>query len=119
MVRAFSKCLTLPISECYTVGLTDRSTRLSKDPNTLRAWMRAATTAQLDELAKRAKTSRNYLHQLAGGHRTAGAEIAGRIEEASRLMRVESRFTLPWIDRASLCPACAGCPYAGKCRRKG
>lgn len=81
--------------------------------------MRAATTEQQVRLAKIAKTSRNYLHQLAGGHRVASAEIAGRIEVAALRMHHTSGGTLPLVDRETLCPACANCPYALKCRRKG
>lgn len=85
---------------------------------TLRKWMAAASPVEQTELAKRAKTTRGHLYQLSSGHRTASAELAGRIEIASIAMRMKND-KLPLIDRASLCAACAACPYAKKCRRKG
>lgn len=83
----------------------------------LRDWMRAATADEQAELAALAGTSRNYLYQLAIGHRTARAEMAGAIEAASRALRAKNR-ALPVISRTALCAACAACPHAVKCSRK-
>lgn len=95
-----------------------REVEVSLNYQSLRKWMTAASPAEQNELAKRAGTTRNYLYQLSGGHRTASAELAGTIEIASIALRLKNA-ALPLIDRMSLCAACAACPYAKKCRRKG
>ena len=64
----------------------------------LRAWMAAATVAEQELLAQRVGTSRAYLYQLAGGHRSASAErnacyIAGYIAalEDAHLFKFEQK----------------------------
>ena len=81
----------------------------------MREWMRRASKKQQLELAKRAKTTQNYLYQIASGHRTASADAAGRIEVASRKVG-DKLGELPPINRADLCPACASCPYNQQCK---
>ena len=80
---------------------------------TLREWMSATCAAEHSILAKLAKTSRGHLYQLAGGHRVASAQLAGRIEQASAAMRVADK-KLPLVGRASMCAACAKCPHYAK-----
>lgn len=82
---------------------------------TLTKWMDRATTAQQEELARRASTTRGYLYQLAKGTRRISAEVAGRIEEAAEAMAEEQ--TIPsFLPRDLLADTCATCPYALRCR---
>lgn len=81
----------------------------------LKNWMRFATTTEQSELAKQARTSREYLYQLGNGVRAASPEIAGRIEAAAKKLRRLSKGRLPILTRADLSPVCGGCPYAMKC----
>lgn len=82
----------------------------------LKKWMRLATTSEQSELAKAALTSRAYLYQLGNGVRTAGPEIAGRIEAAAKKLQKASKGRLPPLTRIDLSPVCGGCPYALKCK---
>lgn len=83
--------------------------------NILKHWMTLATAAEQKTLAKHAKTSRAYLHHLANGERDASADMAGKLEEASKKMRKASKYRLPILNRSELCLACSQCPYARKC----
>lgn len=80
----------------------------------MKAWMSAATTAEQEELAAAANTSRGMLYQLSSGERTAGPALARRIELASKGLRRENP-KLPLIRRTELCPACGECEFAKKC----
>jgi DNA-binding transcriptional regulator YdaS (Cro superfamily) len=79
----------------------------------LKAWMQAASTAQQDQLAKLAKTSRKTLYHLASGERNASAAKAIAIERAAG--RVKGAVSLPLLRRGDLSPACAKCDYAQRC----
>lgn len=92
-------------------------TKTKNKSNKMREWMAAATTAEQTALADAAGTSRMYLYHLSVGFRTASAELAGRIEKASKAVRKQSKGRLPVVTRTDLSPACAGCPYAAKCKR--
>lgn len=81
----------------------------------IKNWMLLATADEQSELAKLAKTTRNYLYQLASDQRTSKPRLAGRIAEASVKMHKKSRKRLPILTRADLVPDCAECPYAQKC----
>jgi len=81
----------------------------------MRAFMAAATPDEQNVLASRSGTTRGHLYQLAGGHRQASAELAGRIEAATAAMHKASKGRLPAIVRTDLCEACRGCQYAAKC----
>lgn len=83
--------------------------------NTMRKWMDKATPAEQLALAEAAETTRNYLYQVAGGHRTVRADLAGRIEVAAKSLRKASKNRLPELTRADLSGTCAKCPYAKKC----
>lgn len=88
-------------------------------PDTLRLlkkWMKLATTSEQSELAKDARTSREYLYQLGNGVHTASPAIAGRIEAAAKKLRKKSKGRLPRLTRADLSPVCGECPYALKCK---
>lgn len=85
----------------------------------LKKWMKLATAREQADLAKRARTSREYLYQLSNGVREASPEIAGRIETAAEKIRQKSDGRLPGITRAELSPVCGGCPYAKKCLGSG
>lgn len=81
----------------------------------LRAWMRAATPDERSTMARRAGTSVGMLNQLAGGHRQASADMAGRIERVTDEMHKASKGRLPTVKRTDLCEACRSCQYAAKC----
>lgn len=83
----------------------------------MKKWMNVATAAEQEVLATRAGTTRNYLYQVAGGHRSLAPELAGRIETAARTLRKSKsqKLRLPILVRANLASACAECPYASKC----
>lgn len=83
--------------------------------NMLRQWMRAATEDERLLLALEAGTSRGYLDQLAGGHRTPTPELAAAIERQALEMYEQTRGRLPLIYRTDLVPACASCEFARKC----
>lgn len=87
--------------------------------NAMKKWMLAATADEQAKLAKAAKTSRNYLYQLASNQRTASSDLAARIEIAAKPLRVSSKNRLPEITRADISPVCGACPYATKCLKKG
>ena len=79
--------------------------------NAMKLWMTAATTAEQSALARRARTSRAYLYQLAVGDRVASAELARRLELAAETLAAKNP-ALPSLGRESLCPACGRCEYA-------
>lgn len=82
----------------------------------LKQWMEKATPREQELLAKFAGTKRNYLQQVAGGHRRMTVELAGKIERASRMLN-KKQPRLPILDRAKLTAMCAACPYAKKCQQ--
>lgn len=79
------------------------------------AWLRAATLKERETLAEYAGTSVGHLRQLAGGHRTASPDLAGRIEVGTQRMHAASGGRLPEVVRTDLAPACRACPYAHRC----
>lgn len=81
----------------------------------MRVWMRAATPDERSTMARRAGTSVGMLNQLAGGHRQASADMAGRIERVAAEMHRASKGRLPAVVRTDLCEACRACQYAAKC----
>lgn len=83
--------------------------------STMKIWMETATVAQQQEMAGLAKSSRGYLYQLAGGFRAASAELAARIEDASKEMHKRTKGKLPVIYRTDLSTACSQCQFARKC----
>lgn len=86
-----------------------------KTINSIKVWMRAATPDERDLLAQRVGTSSGMLYQLAGGHRQASADMAGRIEAATAAMHKASKGRLPLVVRTDICTACQQCQYAAKC----
>ena len=86
-----------------------------KNITSIKAWMRAATAAERDLLAEKIGTSPGQLYQLAGGHRQASADMAGRIESATMEMAKASKGRLPRVYRTDVCEACRQCSYAAKC----
>lgn len=83
--------------------------------NAMKKWMKAATTTEQKALAGVSGASRNYLYQIASGHRTPTASVAARIEIAAAPLIRASKGRLPELTRADLADACANCPYAKKC----
>lgn len=86
----------------------------------MKLWMRAATTAEQDDLAARAGTSRSYLYHLSADPdkayaRDADPELAARIETASLELQKETNGALPPIYRTDLNKACRQCQFAQKC----
>lgn len=84
--------------------------------NPIKAWMSNATTGEQIKLAKAAKTSRGHLYHLSSGARTAGADLAKRLEIASTVLRNANK-KLPLLKRTELCPACGSCEYAKRCSK--
>jgi hypothetical protein len=80
----------------------------------MKQWMVTATSGEQTELAITAGTSRGHLYQLSSGERTAGPQLAQRIEAASKMLRKINK-KLPILKRSQLCPACGGCEFAKKC----
>lgn len=73
-------------------------------------WMAMASADEQEALAALAGLSRNYLYRLANGKRKAGPATAARIAEFANKIQQENT-ELPRLSRASLCRACADCPY--------
>ena len=76
--------------------------------NNLARWMQQATPKQKLALAKLAKTSRVYLHHLAGGRRVAGPDLAQTLVKASRRAEFAG---LPELKQELLCPSCRSCEF--------
>lgn len=81
----------------------------------VKEWMTLATSGEQAELAAVAGTSRGHLYQLSSGERTAGPQLARRIESASRILRKVNK-RLPVLKRSALCPACGECEFAKRCK---
>lgn len=84
--------------------------------NPLSAWMRQATPARRERLARLARTTLGTLRQIAGSYRTKGKpsvtpKLAARIEHGVK------RIGGPEVRREELCPACASCEFAKRCRK--
>ena len=86
-----------------------------KTITSIKAWMSAATAEEQILLASKVGTTRGQLYQLAGGHRQASADMAGRIESATADMAKASKGRLPRVYRTDVCEACRACQYAAKC----
>lgn len=86
-----------------------------KTITSIKAWMAAATADEQHLLASKIGTTRGQLYQLAGGHRQASADMAGRIESATTEMAKASKGRLPVVYRTDVCQACRECQYAAKC----
>lgn len=83
--------------------------------NAMKKWMLAATTREQEQLAADADTSRDYLYQVASGHRTPQPRLAGRIEKAAHNLRKASKNRLPELTRGDLSPVCHDCVYLKRC----
>lgn len=81
----------------------------------LKLWMRVASPAEQEALAKRVGTSRHMLYQVANGHRNFSAAKAGLMEDATAAMHKATRGRLPRLYRSDLADACAHCRYAQAC----
>jgi len=85
----------------------------------LKQWMALATTAEIEELAREAGTSRNYLYQLCHDDKPHGREasnvLAARIERAAEVITRRSGGRLPHVLRTDLNAGCRSCEYARKC----
>lgn len=84
--------------------------------NKINRWMRAATTAQQEQLARLASTSRKAIYNIAEGVRGVSAAKAIVFEKAIR--RVAGWRYLPEVTRGDLCEACRTCEYARRCIRQ-
>ena len=87
--------------------------------DTLKRWLRAATTAEQTELAEAVGTSPNVLEQYACRHRSPSAERAIKIEQAAAPITRRSKGRLPQLLRTDKSSACAGCEFARKCLGMG
>ena len=86
----------------------------------MKAWMRAATTAEQKTLAERAGTSVQYLHHLAAGEdanyrREPKVQLAAAIERETRAMARASKGRLPVVLRTDLNAGCRACDFARRC----
>jgi hypothetical protein len=88
---------------------------MTKTITPMKQWLSAATADERRALAQRAITSEGQLYQLAGGHRQASSDLAGRIEAVSLEMHKATKGRLPKLLRTDLCEACRQCQYAAKC----
>lgn len=91
----------------------------------LKEWMRLASTAEQEELAFAANTSRQQLYALtampnSSMYRRASNELAARLEEAVKSINARSNGRLPPLTRGDLNYGCAECPYflESKCKEK-
>lgn len=74
-------------------------------------WSRA-NSKERERLAKLAGTGRNYLDQVAGGHRTFSVEMAGKVERAMKQMSLSgSSAWMPPLTRGELHEVCKACNY--------
>lgn len=78
----------------------------------LQTFLAEATAAEQQRLAEAAGTSRAHLRHLNTGKRHASADLASRIERASKRLHKQSAGRLPLIPRTSLCAACMACEFA-------
>lgn len=86
----------------------------------LKSWLRQATADEQETLAKRAGTSRQYLHHLAAGEETnyrrePKPALAASIERETKVMAKASKGRLPIVYRTDLVRACRECSFARKC----
>jgi len=86
----------------------------------MKAWMRAATPAEQEMLAKQAGTTRSYLYHLSAGDdkaytREPKPKLASAIERISADMHKASKGRLPRIYRTDLVSACRECEFAQRC----
>lgn len=91
-----------------------------KTMTSMKAWMRASTSAEKDALAERSGTSVAYLHHLAAGEETnyrreAKPTLAAAIERETKVMARASKGRLPVVYRTDLNSACRGCDFARRC----
>lgn len=89
--------------------------------NVLAQWWQAATPDEKKRLAALAETTVESLRQMAGAYRTDGelrvtTDLARRIERGTKALQ---RPGLKMLWREDLCPACAKCEFAVKCRKEG
>lgn len=71
-------------------------------------WLRAATAAERTRMAELAGTTVNYLYQLAGCSRSVPkADLAFRIEEATKVVHAEVGDRLPIISAKTIATMCA------------
>lgn len=86
-----------------------------KTISAFKSWMQAATSAEQEQLAAAVGTSKGMLYHYSSGERTASAERAAQIEEATAAMAKASKGRLPVVLRTDLAPACRACQYARRC----
>jgi hypothetical protein len=83
----------------------------------LKAWLRAASTEEREQLAKASGASVSYLYQLAKNdedpaERNASAKMATAIEQAAAPITLAAGGRLPTLLRTDLCEACMRCEFA-------
>jgi hypothetical protein len=86
----------------------------------LKAWMKAATREEQEQLAKATESHRLSLHQRqAEGKkyfRPIKAEFAAKLEVAAGVMNKTSDGRLPLMPREDNAEVCRDCPYARRFR---
>lgn len=73
--------------------------------NAIYKWLQVATTKQVQDVAKAAKTSRAHLRNVATGRRSMSAEFAQTLAHASLILKVRALR----LDQRELCKACGVC----------
>lgn len=87
--------------------------------NALKRWLKAATKAEIRELASLAGTSKSYVNQLANGTRNASPDMAGHLSSAAGVIALTSKEALrrlPALSRGDLNIVCDRCQYFRRCR---
>ena len=86
----------------------------------LKAWLKLATIAERETLAKNVGTSAMYLSHLAVNddklyRREPKPALAAAIERETKAMAKASKGRLPVVWRTDLVTACRECEFARKC----
>lgn len=77
----------------------------------LAGWLKKAKTDMRARLAFLARTSDAMYRQWVPGRRGVSADMAGRIEDATRQIKIENPAAPEPVLRGDLCEACRRCPY--------
>lgn len=90
-----------------------------KEINQMRAFLHAASTEEIAEVATLAGTTPGTLNQIAGSYRTEGkpqvrSGLAGRIQNAVGKVRLKNK-SLPTVLKTDLSSECRECEYAQRC----
>ncbi len=80
----------------------------------LKNWIQNTSAEHQEKVAKIAGTTRNYLFQVAGGHRNLSVEMAANLERATQKLFTTGAM-VKVLTRLELSTICAKCPLANQC----